>query len=80
MVANALCAGIAAIIALVMVIRVGRQPCRGWLILLVTGFGMLTYEILAHGREWPTSVGIVTLATAMIAMLTDSLRTNNRKL
>lgn len=70
--ANVLSAGFGAIAAVV-VFLMHRQDRQGrWFLLFAVGFAILAYEILTIGREWPISVGVVSLAVAMIAVLTDA--------
>mgnify|MGYP007030158803 CR=1 FL=1 len=77
MLANVLSAGFAAIAA-VAVFLTRRQDRQGrWFLLFAVGFAILAYEILTVGRGWPISVGIVSLAVAMIAVLIDVLATRD---
>lgn len=78
MIANVVAAGFAAIIAIILTIRLRNETSRSWLILLAVGFAFLAYELAAAGRDQSVSVGVVVLATAMIAALSDKVRMEKR--
>lgn len=74
MLANVISTAVATVISVIVYLRY-RQNGNNGFILFAVGFGILTYELLTQGRSWPTSVGIITLASAMVAVLADSLNT-----
>ncbi len=71
MLVNAISAVVATVAAAYVSWRYRQDGKRSWFHLFAVGFAILAYEILHVGQRWPVSVGIVTLAVAMIAVVTD---------
>ncbi|MHB1460907.1 MAG: hypothetical protein ACYC1M_06490 [Armatimonadota bacterium] len=79
MLANAISAVVAAVAATYICWRYWQDGKRSWFLLLAVGFTVLAYEVLHVGQRWPVSVGIVMLAVAMIAVVTDVEKEGRQK-